>query len=121
VSLTKIKNSKNSPYPIEGICLSIKGINITFHVSDFPLAEAFYEDILGLQKKPQWSNYAVFGLCGIIVGLEPGGEKGAKKGFPDIYMQVDNVDDVYKELKSRGVKFSTEPKDQNWGARTAKF
>jgi lactoylglutathione lyase len=40
---------------------------------------------------------------------------------PDILLQVDNVDDVYRELKSKGVKFSTEPADESWGGRTAKF
>lgn len=40
--------------------------------------------------------------------------------MPDIYLQVDNVDGTYRELKSKGVRFLTEPKDQSWGARTAK-
>jgi len=101
--------------------LNIKTVNITFHVSDLLEAVSFYENILGLQKKSQWHNYAVFDLCGIMLGLEPGGEKGIKKGAPDIYLQVDNVDDAYRELKSKDVNFLTEPKDQSWNARTAKF
>jgi predicted enzyme related to lactoylglutathione lyase len=101
--------------------LNIKTVNITFHVSNFQEAVVFYEHILGLQKKSQWATYAVFDLCGIMLGLEPGGERGVKKGLPDIYLQVDNVDDVYRELKGKGVKFLTEPKNQSWGARTAKF
>jgi len=90
-------------------------------VSNFQESVAFYENILGLPKKSQWSTYAVFDLCGIMLGLEPGGEKGAKKGAPDIYLQVENVDEAYEELKDKGVRFITEPKDQSWGARTAKF
>jgi len=101
--------------------VNIKTVNITFHVSDFLEAVSFYENILGLQKKSQWPTYAVFDLCGIMLGLEPEGERGVKKGVPDIYLQVDNVDDVYTELKGNSVKFLTEPKDQSWGARTAKF
>ncbi len=101
--------------------MNIKTVNITFHVSDFPEAVSFYENILGLQKKSQWHNYAVFDLCGIMLGLEPGGERGVKKGVPDIYLQVDNVDEAYRDLKSKGVRFLTEPEDQSWGSRTAKF
>ena len=101
--------------------MNIKTVNITFLVSDFQEAVSFYENILGLQKKSQWHNYAVFDLCGIMLGLEPGGERGVKKGVPDIYLQVDNVDEAYRDLKSKGVRFLTEPKDQSWGARTAKF
>jgi len=103
------------------ICLNIKTVNITFRVSNLQEAVAFYENILGLQKKTQWPTYAVFDLCGIMLGLEPGGEKGVKKGAPDIYLQVDNVDEAYGELKSKGAGFLAEPKDQSWGARTAKF
>ena len=101
--------------------MNIRTVNITFHVSDFLEAVSFYENVLGLQKKSQWPTYAVFDLCGIMLGLEPEGERGVKKGVPDIYLQVDNVDDVYTELKGNSVKFLTEPKDQSWGARTAKF
>jgi len=36
-------------------------------------------------------------------------------------LQVDNVDDTYMELRGKGVEFLTEPKDQSWGGRTAKF
>jgi uncharacterized glyoxalase superfamily protein PhnB len=36
-------------------------------------------------------------------------------------MLVDNVDRTYKELKAKGVKFVSEPKDQYWGGRTATF
>ena len=101
--------------------MNIKTINITFHVSNFQEAVSFCENILGLQKKAQWPTYAVFDLCGIMLGLEPGGERAVKKDLPDIYFQVDNVDDAYNDLKGKGVQFLTEPKDQSWGARTAKF
>ena len=101
--------------------MNIKTVNITFRVSNFPEAIDFYENILGLPKKSQWHNYAVFDLCGIMLGFEPGGERGVKKGVPDIYLQVDDIDKAYRELKSKGVRFLTEPKDQSWGARTAKF
>jgi predicted enzyme related to lactoylglutathione lyase len=101
--------------------LDIKTVNITFHVSDFSRAVSFYENTVGLEKKSQWPTYAAFDLCGITLALEPGGEGGAEKSVPDIYLQVDNVDEVYRELKGKGVTFLTEPKDQSWGARTAKF
>jgi catechol 2,3-dioxygenase-like lactoylglutathione lyase family enzyme len=96
--------------------LNIKIINITFHVSDFPKAVSFYEDKLGLQKKSQWHNYAIFDLCGMMLGIEPGGEKEAKRGFPDIYLQVENVDDTYRALKDKGVRFIAQPTDQTWGS-----
>jgi predicted enzyme related to lactoylglutathione lyase len=90
-------------------------------VSNFQEAVNFYENILGLPKRSQWRTYVVFDVCGMMLGIEPGGERGVKKGAPDINLQVDDVDETYRDLKSKGVKFLTEPKDQTWGARIAKF
>jgi catechol 2,3-dioxygenase-like lactoylglutathione lyase family enzyme len=120
--LAKVRNPKTHyVFFVEVICLNIKTVNMTFHVSDFSEAVSFYENILGLRKKSQWHNYAVFDLCGMMLALEPAVGKGTEKGVPDIYLQVDNVDDAYRELKSKGVRILTEPQDQSWGARTAKF
>jgi catechol 2,3-dioxygenase-like lactoylglutathione lyase family enzyme len=90
-------------------------------VSDFKAAVNFYENILGLPKRSQWTTYVVFDVCGMMLGIEPGGEGGAKKGAPDINLQVDNIDETYRDLTSKGVRFLSEPKDQTWGARTADF
>jgi len=91
----------------------IEKINhITFPVSDLKKAVAFYENILGLKKTGEWSTYAIFDVGGVELGLEPGGKL-------EVYMLVDNVDKVYKDLKKRGVKFVKEPKDQSWSGRTA--
>lgn len=106
---------------LKGTILNIKSVNITFHVSNFQEAVSFYENILGLPKKTLWHNYAVFDLCGIVLGLQPGGERGVRRGVPDIYLQVSNLDEAYEELKNKGVRFLTLPEDQSWGARTAKF
>lgn len=95
--------------------------NVTFLVSNLGESAAFYEKVLGLKKSVEWSNYVVFDVGGVDLGLSPGGKKGQKEGAPDIYLLVDDVDATYQELKSKGVKFVEEPEGQYWGARTAKF
>ena len=59
------------------------------------------------------------------MAFEPGGKKGGKiehkEGAPDVFMEVDYVDEVYNNLKEKGVRFVSEPKDQYWGGRTAVF
>ncbi|MDI6905438.1 MAG: VOC family protein [Candidatus Bathyarchaeia archaeon] len=92
--------------------------NITFAVSDLKETILFYENILGLKKTAEWSNYVIFDVGGMELAFEPGGKKGHKEGAPDVFMLVDNVDDTYKKLKDKGVR---EPKDQHWGGRTAAF
>jgi catechol 2,3-dioxygenase-like lactoylglutathione lyase family enzyme len=88
--------------------------HITFPVSDLKKAVPFYENILELKKTGEWSNYATFDVGGVQFGLEP------SKRF-EIFLLVDDVDETYRDLKTKGVKFTTEPKDQHWGARTATF
>jgi len=100
----------------------IKKINhITFAVSDLKETTSFYENILGLKKTGEWPNYVIFDVGGTALAFEPGGKKGPKKDVPDIFMVVDDVDEAYKKLKEKCVKFVTQPKDQYWGGRTATF
>jgi len=90
--------------------------NITVPVKDLKKAVDFYENAVGLQKSKEWSNYATFDVGGMIFGLDP-----APRAELQIYMTVDDVDQIYNALKAKGVKFLTEPKDQYWGGRTAMF
>ncbi len=39
----------------------------------------------------------------------------------EIFLLVDDIDEAYRELKAKGVKFVTEPKGKHWGARAATF
>jgi lactoylglutathione lyase len=90
--------------------------NLTVKVTDLKRAVSFYENVLGLKKRDEWSNYATFNLGDMVLGLDPG-----PKGELDIFVRVGNVGDEYKTLKEKGVQFLTEPEDQYWGGRTAKF
>jgi catechol 2,3-dioxygenase-like lactoylglutathione lyase family enzyme len=74
----------------------------------------FYESILGLKKTGEWGNYVIFDVGGVELAF------GLRERF-QLYLLVDDVDEVYKTLKEKGVQFVTEPKDQFWGARTAEF
>ena len=90
--------------------------NLTIPVKDLKKAIHFYENILCLKKRDEWSNYATFSIGEMMLGLDP-----APKAGLQIYMTVTNVDDEYKTLKDKGVQFVTEPKDRHWGGRTAVF
>jgi metallothiol transferase len=91
----------------------IKKLNhITFPVSDIKRAAAFYENILGLKKTGEWTNYVEFNVGGVELSIEQNGKL-------EIFLLVDDVDKSYKSLKEKGVKFVREPKDEHWGGRTA--
>ena len=88
--------------------------HIAIGVSHLKKSVSFYQDILGLEKIGEWPTYAIFDIAGVELGLEPKAKLG-------IFLLVDNVDKAYEDLKDKGVKFVTGPKDQPWGGRTATF
>jgi len=87
---------------------------ITIGVSDLKESMSFYQDVLGLEKISEWPTGAIFDIAGVELGLE-------LKAKPEIFLLVDDVDKAYLDLKDKGAKFFTEPKDQPWGARAATF
>jgi len=92
--------------------------NITIPVSDLKEIVNFYEKVLGLKKRFEWSTYVIFD-CGVELAFEPGGSKGGKENSPYIFLSVDDVDAEYQKLMQKGVKFSSKPKNEHWGGRTA--
>ena len=88
--------------------------HITIGVSDLKKSVLFYQDVLGLEKIGEWPAYAIFDIAGVTFGLEP-------KAKLEICLLVDDVDKAYQNLKDKGVKFVTEPKDRPWGCRDATF
>jgi lactoylglutathione lyase len=88
--------------------------HITFPVLDIKKTVSFYENMLGLKKTGEWPNYAEFDVGGVHFGFE-------QKGKQEIFLLVKDVDEAYENLKKKGVKFVTEPKDMHWGARAATF
>jgi lactoylglutathione lyase len=111
--------------------------NIRLLVNNFDKCFTFYNSTIGLEctwGKPG-ENFASFNL-GLPSGLaifkaglmdiainKPATEK--KEIFTDkavIVIEVENVDETYKELKSKGVQFLNEPKDMAaWGIRVTHF
>lgn len=95
---------------------------ITLPVSDLKKAVAFYEKILKLNKKYEYSSYAGFQCGGVEIGLRLGRkEKSRIDDEPSVEFFVDDVDAAYQELKRKGVNFVKKPHDEPWGGREASF
>jgi len=95
--------------------------DITFIVSDLARAVRFYEDVLGLQKKYEFSSYAGFDCGGVEIGLVPGPQNAPSPESPYVDFLVDDLDASYHTLRERGVAFVKEPEGTLWGARIAQF
>lgn len=96
--------------------------DVTLTVSDLQRAIDFYGNVLGLEKKYQFGDYAGFDCGGVEIGLKTWGElEKPRKGEPCIDLLVENVDESYTALKGKGVSFTEPPKDTPWGGRMAVF
>lgn len=95
--------------------------DVTFTVSDLERVVDFYENVLGLPKKYQFSTYAGFDCGGVEIGLVPSTPTEEQKGAPCVDFLVRDVDEAYRVLCGRGVRFLKEPHDTLWGGRIALF
>lgn len=115
----------------------MKFSNIRLLVNDFDKCFTFYNDILGLECT--WGkigdNFASFNigkpsglalfkaeLMSIAVNNADAKQNEILQDKIAIIVQVDNVNETYSSLQSKGVNFLTEPKDMTaWGIRVVHF
>ncbi len=96
--------------------------SVTLWVSNLKKATNFYERILGLNKKYEYSSCVGFKCGGLEIGLRPGRKtKEPVENAFSIQFFVDNVDAVCEALKEKDVVFVKEPHDEPWGGREASF
>jgi len=113
----------NWPQPIHAI---------TLFVEDLAPARAFYQRVFGLPIHFEDDASAVFNFGNTVINLlavseapaligparVAGPEAGSRMQFS---IEVDDVDAMCTELKSRGVTILNGPMDRPWGIRTASF
>ena len=94
---------------------------VTLYVSDLKKAIEFYEKILGLTKKYEYSSYAGFECGGVEIGLIPKDRVETGSTTPTVEFIVDNVDRFYEMLKKKNVDVIEPPHEEQWGGRQASF
>lgn len=77
---------------------------ITLYVSDLARSKNFYEEILGLEKKYEFSSYVGFECGGVEIGLIPKAEEGKAivDSSPSVEFLVSDIEQAYSELKGGG-------------------
>ncbi len=96
--------------------------DVTLTVKDLKTAVDFYQNILGLDKKYEFTDYADFDCGGVEIGIKTWGKREPpRRGEPMLDFLVDDVDETYTRWKAKGVKFIRPPEDAVWGGRFAVF
>lgn len=97
-----------------------KAAFIAFPASDFEESVRFYRDLLDLtltqQGEDAFSKFARFDCKGFGIHVYEW-TKPFNRAHTGLQLYVDDVDSLYTELKSKGVKFSGEVRDESWGGR----
>ena len=81
------------------------------------MPERYRNDDLG------WAEYDLGGPCFGIERVQPGDAEGeALIGrFVGASLRVDDINEVYELLRTRGVQFTSPPEKQDWGGTLAQF
>ena len=105
---------------------------ITLFVENLEEAKGFYQQVFGLPLVYEDANSAVFRFGETLINLLDANEApslvspatvappeaGVRHQFT---LDVEDVDRMCEELKSRGVELLNGPMDRPWGIRTASF
>jgi catechol 2,3-dioxygenase-like lactoylglutathione lyase family enzyme len=97
----------------------IKGVHTMYYSSDAKATREFFRDKLGFKATDVGDGWLIFDLPEADLGVHPADDKqGAPSGTPDISFYCDDIQQTVKELKSKGVNFSSEIEDHGYGLVT---
>lgn len=96
---------------------------ITLWSKNFDASINFYKDILGLSVEYQDENFVQFQTEGtkLYIHRIKDGEELLRKHTVEIHFEVTDVDEVFDELRSKGIEFDGRPENMPWGTRQASF
>jgi catechol 2,3-dioxygenase-like lactoylglutathione lyase family enzyme len=103
---------------------------IQIFVSDIKRAEKWYSEILGMELIERYPGFKCilmeldgteFDIGTPMPDWGKGWDKVAVGGRTSIFFETDDIREVVKELKQKGVRFVEEPSKRPWGEFKAVF
>jgi predicted enzyme related to lactoylglutathione lyase len=98
---------------MEGIM--IRGLHAMYYSSQAAELRAFFRDKLGLKGTDVGEGWLIFDAPEADLGVHPTDENEPPSGTADISFYCDDIQSTVREMKSRGVEFTTEIEDHGYG------
>jgi catechol 2,3-dioxygenase-like lactoylglutathione lyase family enzyme len=96
--------------------VAITGVHAILFSHDAPADRAFLADVLGLASVDAGGGWLVFALPPAELAAHPASADG---GGYELYLMCDDIEATVRELKAKGVEFSSDVTRQRWGLITA--
>jgi catechol 2,3-dioxygenase-like lactoylglutathione lyase family enzyme len=96
----------------------IRGVHTMFYSSDAAALRTFFRDKLGFPAKDVGDGWLIFDLPEADLGVHPTEGDEPASGTPDISFYCDDIQGTVKELRRRGVEFTSEVEDHGYGLVT---
>jgi catechol 2,3-dioxygenase-like lactoylglutathione lyase family enzyme len=94
----------------------IKGVHTMFYSADAEALRVFFRDKLGLPATDVGGGWLIFNIPEADLGCHPADDKnGAPSGTADISFYCDDIRNTVKDLKEKGVTFTSEIEDHGYG------
>lgn len=98
--------------------MQVKRIVANLKSTDAALARSFYQDILGLDLLMDHGWIHTYGAeARMQVQLSVASEGGSGTDAPDLSIEVDDLEEVLRRLKSKNIAVVYGPVDEPWGVR----
>jgi lactoylglutathione lyase len=95
---------------------------LTLWAVHFDEVKKLYKDTLGLPVAQENENFIMFDTKGSRVAFHRLTKAPPlSRSTVEVHLEVNDVDEVYSSLKSKGVKFDDPPANRPWGTRSAGF
>ena len=88
-----------------------------FQVANLDAALKYYTDVFGFAEKFRFGDYAGIELGEISLHLSSHNARNRPVGGGNVYVFCDEVDSYYADLKKKGARLLSEPKDYPYGMR----
>ena len=96
----------------------IRGLHAMFYSSEADDLRAFFRDKLGFKGADAGGGWLIFDAPEADIGVHPTDGKDVSSGVADISFYCDDIHETVRELRSRGVEFTSEVQDHGYGLVT---